>query len=202
MMHNNASLIAFFENPNLTKFQKTLGVHDFYFGDGDWPYPVGAIQMNGKSDAALVSFNAPKSEDPAELARQTLDFWITTEDLPLDENRVPGRPRRPHQPARYTPTNVEAHERLIAKFKGLLDVMHCRNQIQENRHYWGGRLGLSGGPPERHRPVRHRPGHLGLGPQLQDARARQPLRRRLELLRLQHRSEHHAHRRRDRPAGR
>jgi choline dehydrogenase-like flavoprotein len=137
MMHNNASLIAFFETPNLTKFQKTLGVHDFYFGDGDWPYPMGAIQMNGKSDAVLVSFNALKSEDPAELARQILDFWITTEDLPLDENRVPGRPRRPHQPALH-PTNVEAHERLIAKFKGLLDVMRCRNQIQENRHYWGG----------------------------------------------------------------
>ena len=99
MMHNNASLIAFFETPNLAKFQKPLGVHDSYFGDGDWPYPMGAIQMNGKSDAALVSFNARKSEDPAELARQTLDFWITTEDLPLDENRVPGRPRRPHQPA-------------------------------------------------------------------------------------------------------
>jgi len=45
---------------------------------------------------------------------------------------------------RYIPTNVEAHERLIARFKSLLDVMRCRNQVQENRHYWGGRLGLSG----------------------------------------------------------
>jgi GMC oxidoreductase len=26
----------------------------------------------------------------------------------------------------------------------LLDVMRCQNQIQENRHSWGGRLGLSG----------------------------------------------------------
>jgi choline dehydrogenase-like flavoprotein len=39
---------------------------------------------------------------------------------------------------------VEAHEQLIAKFKGLLDVMRCRNQVQENKHFWGGRLGLSG----------------------------------------------------------
>jgi choline dehydrogenase-like flavoprotein len=143
MMHNNASLIAFSETPNLTKFQKTLGVHDFYFGDGDWPYPMGAIQMNGKSDAVLVSFDAPESEDPAELARHALDFWITTEDLPLAENRVL-IDRDGRISLRYTPTNVAAHERLIAKFKGLLDVMRCRNQIQENRHYWGGRLGLSG----------------------------------------------------------
>jgi hypothetical protein len=32
MMHNNSSLIAFSKIPNPTKFQKTLGVNDFYFG--------------------------------------------------------------------------------------------------------------------------------------------------------------------------
>jgi choline dehydrogenase-like flavoprotein len=143
MIHNNASLIAFSETPNLTKFQKTLGVHDFYFGDGDWPYPMGAIQMNGKSDAVLVSFDAPESEDPAELARHALDFWLTTEDLPLPENRVLVD-RDGRISLRYTATNVEAMERLIAKFKSLLDAMRCRNQVQENKHFWGGRLGLSG----------------------------------------------------------
>ena len=35
MMHNNSSLIAFSKVPNPTKFQKTLGINDFYFGDGD-----------------------------------------------------------------------------------------------------------------------------------------------------------------------
>jgi choline dehydrogenase-like flavoprotein len=33
MMHNNSSLIAFSKIPNPTKFQKTLGINDFYFGD-------------------------------------------------------------------------------------------------------------------------------------------------------------------------
>ena len=33
MMHNNSSLIAFSKIPNPTKFQKTLGVNDFYAGD-------------------------------------------------------------------------------------------------------------------------------------------------------------------------
>jgi choline dehydrogenase-like flavoprotein len=139
--------MAFSETPNPTKFQKTLGVHDFYFGDpsgdGDWPYPLGAIQMNGKSDAVLAGFDAPESEDPAELARHALDFWLTTEDLPLPENRVMVD-RDGRISLRYTPTNVDAQERLIARFKGLLDVMRCKNQIQENRHYWGGRFGLGG----------------------------------------------------------
>jgi choline dehydrogenase-like flavoprotein len=53
MMHNNSSLIAFSKIPNPTRFQKTLGVNDFYFGDpdddGGFPYPLGALQMLGKN---------------------------------------------------------------------------------------------------------------------------------------------------------
>ncbi len=45
MMHNNSSLIAFSKIENPTRFQKTLGVNDYYFGDGEWPYPLGAMQM-------------------------------------------------------------------------------------------------------------------------------------------------------------
>src|SRR6266568_998448 len=37
MMHNNSSLIAFSKIPNPTRFQQTLGLNDFYFGDGEWP---------------------------------------------------------------------------------------------------------------------------------------------------------------------
>jgi choline dehydrogenase-like flavoprotein len=51
MLHNNSSLIAFSKTPNPTRFQKTLGVKDFYVGDpvGGYPYPLGAMQMLGKS---------------------------------------------------------------------------------------------------------------------------------------------------------
>jgi hypothetical protein len=50
---------------------------------------------------------APESEDPAELARHALDFWITAEDLSLAENRVLVD-RDGRISLRYTPTNVEA----------------------------------------------------------------------------------------------
>ena len=143
MIHNNASLIAFSHEPNPTRFQKTLGINDWYFGDGQWPHPLGGIQMNGKSDAILVGFDAPDEADPAALARHALDFWITTEDLPRPDNRVQLTPDGRIQLS-YAPTNTEAHDRLIAKFKGLLDVMRCHQHVQENRHYWGGRLGISG----------------------------------------------------------
>jgi GMC oxidoreductase len=146
MLHSNSSLIAFSKIPNPTKFQKTLGVNDFYFGDpaddGSWPYPLGPMQMLGKSDAVLIGFDAPEAGDPADLARHAMDFWLTTEDLPRPGNRVTldsdGRIR-----LRYTPTDLEAHQRLIRKFKGLLDAIQCRQDILPGHSYRGGRLGIS-----------------------------------------------------------
>ncbi|HSK25959.1 MAG TPA: GMC family oxidoreductase [Jiangellales bacterium] len=145
MLHNNSSLIAFSRLPNPTKFQKTLGINDFYFGDpdSDWPYPLGAMQMLGKSDAVLIGFDVPDAEDPAEVARHALDFWLTTEDLPLPGNRVTVD-REGRIGLRYTPTNLEAHRRLRARFESLLSAMQCRDDVYENLSYVGGRLGVSG----------------------------------------------------------
>jgi choline dehydrogenase-like flavoprotein len=145
MMHNNSSLIAFSKLPNPTKFQKTLGINDFYFGDpeSDWPYPLGAMQMLGKSDATLIAFDVKDHPDPAEVARHALDFWLTTEDLPLPDNRVTVDAAGDIS-LRYTPTNLEEHRRLRAKFESLLSAMQCRDDVYENLSYVGGRLGISG----------------------------------------------------------
>ena len=154
MLHNNSSLIAISKIPNPTLFQKTLGINDFYFGDGDWDYPLGAMQMLGRSDAFTISFDVPDADDPADLAAHSLDFWLTTEDLPLAENRVTldgeGRIR-----LHYTPTNLEAHARLGAKFRSLLDAMQCTGDVMERQTYVGGRLGISG--------VAHQNGTLRFG---------------------------------------
>jgi choline dehydrogenase-like flavoprotein len=44
----------------------------------------------------------------------------------------------------YTPTNLEAHDRLRAKFRSLLDTMRCRDDVIGRHSYLGGRLGISG----------------------------------------------------------
>jgi choline dehydrogenase-like flavoprotein len=143
MMHNNSSLIAFSKTPNPTKFQKTLGVNDYYFGDpdGEYDFPLGAMQMLGKSDSVLIGFDAPEADDPAELARHAMDFWLTTEDLPLAGNRVSldleGNIR-----LRYRPSNLAAHKALNAKFRGLLAAMQCREDVLPNYSYRGGQLGI------------------------------------------------------------
>jgi len=94
MFHNSKAVVALGKEPNDTVFQKTLGLNDFYFaGDGrDWP--LGNIQMVGKSNAAAMKGEEPKLTKLAphwsldEVARHAVDFWLTTEDVPKPDNRV------------------------------------------------------------------------------------------------------------------
>ena len=154
MLHNNSSPIAISKTPNPTKFQKTLGINDFYYGDGVWPFPLGAIQMLGRSDAFTMSLDAPDAADPAELTARSLDFWLTTEDLPRLDNRVTVNGHGQIE-LHYTPNNLEAHARLVDKFKGLLDAMQCHGEVMEETHYLGGKLGING--------VAHQNGTLRFG---------------------------------------
>ncbi len=90
-----------------------------------------------------MSLDAPDADDPADLAAHSLDFWLTTEDLPLLGNRVEVLPDGQIR-LTYTPTNLEAHDRLKAKFRSLLDAMRCRDDVVDRHTYLGGRLGISG----------------------------------------------------------
>src|SRR5438067_1990046 len=60
MCHLNSALIAISKEPNPTRFQKTLGLNDFYFGSDETDYPLGHIQMLGKSDGWILREGAPK----------------------------------------------------------------------------------------------------------------------------------------------
>ena len=95
MRHNNLALMAVSEEPNPTQFQKTLAINDWYLGSDDWEFPLGGIQMLGKSDDEQIRGEAPRwagrvSPDvPFEvLAHHAVDFWLCGEDLPRADNRV------------------------------------------------------------------------------------------------------------------
>ncbi|HXY71443.1 MAG TPA: GMC family oxidoreductase, partial [Actinomycetota bacterium] len=94
MFHNSKAVVALGKEPNDTVFQKTLGLNDFYFGADDYDWPIGQIQMVGKSNAEAMKGEEPKLTklaphwSLAETARHAVDFWLTTEDLPLPDNRV------------------------------------------------------------------------------------------------------------------
>jgi choline dehydrogenase-like flavoprotein len=94
MFHNCKAVVALAKEKNDTVFQKTLGINDFYFATKDYEYPMGNIQMIGKSNAEAMRGEKPKVTklSPgwtlADVAGHAVDFWLTTEDLPKPGNRV------------------------------------------------------------------------------------------------------------------
>ena len=140
--------------PNPTIFQKTLSVNDFYFGSDDFPYPMGHISFVGKLDGAALSAGAPAIAPGFTLdlmARHSLDFWLTSEDLPDPENRVT-LDGQGNIVLSYRPNNEEGHKRLIAKLKRLMSQqracpMHgheCHQGLFARNLYLGERIPLAG----------------------------------------------------------
>jgi choline dehydrogenase-like flavoprotein len=127
MAHINSGVIAISQTPNDTKFQKTLGVNDYYWGAADSELPLGHIQMLGKSDRNILRAGAPWYAPGLALdymARHAIDFWLTTEDLPAYDNRI----TVDHQGTIHlskTFHNEEPHRRLLAKLKALLGDLGC-----------------------------------------------------------------------------
>jgi choline dehydrogenase-like flavoprotein len=130
MRHNNLALMAVSKEPNPTRFQKTLAMSDWYLGSDDWDYPLGGIQMLGKSDAEQIRANAPHWAGkvspgmPFEvLAHHAVDFWLCGEDLPMPENRVTLEKDGQIQLTLDEKHNTEGVKRLRHKLEGMLGAL-------------------------------------------------------------------------------
>ncbi|MCC6293254.1 MAG: GMC family oxidoreductase [Bryobacterales bacterium] len=129
MGHTNSVLMAISKCPNPTVFQKSLSVNDFYFGEPGFGYPMGHISFVGKLDGETLRAGAPPLTPGFTLdmmASHSLDFWLTSEDLPLPENRIT-LDRDGRIVLSYTPNNEEGHKRLIARLKHMMQNQgECR----------------------------------------------------------------------------
>jgi choline dehydrogenase-like flavoprotein len=146
MGHNNSVLFAISREPNPTVFQKTIGVNDFYFESKEWEYPMGHISFVGKFDGTMFSAGAPKLVPGLTLdimAKHSLDFWLTSEDLPDPNNRV-SLDRDGKIVLSYTPNNLEGHKRLNAKLKDLMQHVDCQEHIIPLNAFVGDRIPLAG----------------------------------------------------------
>ena len=146
MGHINSVLLAISKTPNPTVFQKTLAVNDFYFGDERFPFPMGHISFVGKLDAVALSAGAPPFVPGLTLevmAKHSLDFWLTSEDLPDPDNRVE-LDRDGNIVLRYTPNNGEGHQRLIAKLEDALQHLDMRPHLVPRNLFVGNRIPLAG----------------------------------------------------------
>lgn len=91
MRHINGAMLSITSTPNPTVFQKTFAMNDFYWGDQDFPFPMGHIQLLGKADRGMLAADAPGITPGIlleEMAMHSIDWWLTAEDLPMASNRV------------------------------------------------------------------------------------------------------------------
>jgi choline dehydrogenase-like flavoprotein len=132
MFHASQAVLALSREENPTVFQKTLALNDFYFGGPDFEFPLGNIQMVGKSQAPMFRGEKPGETKLApdwtleRIARHAIDFWLSTEDLPVAENRVTVD-REGRLTLTYRPTNEEPKKRLLHQLEsmlGKLDMSH------------------------------------------------------------------------------
>lgn len=149
MRHNNTTILAISRTPNPTRFQKTLGLNDFYFKADDWNFPLGHIQMVGKSDGTqihgegLPDFLQWFPKKPFDwLARHSIDFWLTSEDLPLPQNRIFYDGDRVNLD--LAPTNLEAHRRLKRKLRDLSSKLDVHPHLFERSLYLGKDVPIGG----------------------------------------------------------
>ena len=145
MGHVNSVVLAISTTPNPTVFQKTLALNDFYFGDDGFPFPMGHISFVGKLDAVALGAGAPPFVPGMTLdliARHSLDFWLTSEDLPDPENRVTLN-RAGEIVLSYTPNNLDAHARLVKRLEHLLEHIGARHFVRRNL-FVGQRIPLAG----------------------------------------------------------
>jgi choline dehydrogenase-like flavoprotein len=141
MYHNSTAVLAISREPNLTFFQKTIALNDFYFGTDGFEFPMGNIQMVGKSVGEMYKGEKPLETKLAplgllnDIARHAVDFWLGTEDLPDPDNRVTVD-RNGKITLSYKPNNQVPQQRLYEKLKSMLGHlgMHPDHLIPRNAY--------------------------------------------------------------------
>jgi choline dehydrogenase-like flavoprotein len=147
MCHNNSMLIALSREPNPTEFHKTFALCDFYFGDGEFDFPMGSVQLMGKAHPEVLAEGAPRGTPKkilALMASHGLPFWVISEDLPDPENRVrlgDGGRIEIH----YRENNLEPHDRLKRKLKQIVSHAGCEEEhLIPTNLYIGGKIPIAG----------------------------------------------------------
>ncbi|GAB4577042.1 MAG: GMC family oxidoreductase [Roseibium sp.] len=121
MNHNASALIAFdprFRNDSV--YQKTFGINDWYFSDGEKDLPLGNIQLLGRVVPDILQANVRWLPMPLAryMSRHSVDFYAISEDIPDPQSRITlsGSDIR----LNWRRSNMQAHDRLVEKFKETL----------------------------------------------------------------------------------
>ena len=142
--------MALMREPNDTVFQKTLAVSDYLFrlrrlGLSARPDPdvrdiARRDQIRGEALPGWLEW-LPKMPFE-EMARHSMDFWLSSEDLPRPENRIFYDGDRVMLD--ITEGNMEAHHRLKKKLEHMMSRAGAHPVLLERRLYLGKDIPIGG----------------------------------------------------------
>jgi choline dehydrogenase-like flavoprotein len=141
MFHNSQAVLALSREENPTIFQKTLGLNDFYLSNSEFEYPLGNVQMVGKSQAPMFRGEKPGETRFAprwsleDVAKHAVDFWLSTEDLPRPDNRVTVNDKG-EVTLSYTATNDVPKQKLYDKLQSILGHIGMHPDHLLHRHVY------------------------------------------------------------------
>ncbi|MBW4469008.1 MAG: GMC family oxidoreductase [Stenomitos rutilans HA7619-LM2] len=131
LMKHQISSVVQLSAPNSGKFQRSVSVNDFYWGEKEFPYPMGHIQNTGGLLQDVIFAESPPllsvfakvlpNFGLQQLATRSIGWWVQTEDLPDPNNRVHINGDKLH--VDYTANNTEAHARLVYRWTEVLKTI-------------------------------------------------------------------------------
>jgi choline dehydrogenase-like flavoprotein len=143
MAHKFAIALALSANQNTTIYQKTLAVNDFYWGDKDFPYPMGSIQLLGNLNKDRIAADAPPFVPgilSEAVANHSVGWLLITEDLPNPNNRV--RVEGEKIFLEYTKNNEVAFNQLIKRWNQVLKSIEKNYQSGGLSSYFSMKMSL------------------------------------------------------------
>ena len=136
MKHLATAMVALSDRPNESVHQKTIGLNDYYWGEPDFPYPMGMVQNTGNVKPGMIPDESPPLLAPyvkftpelalEMMAKHSTGWWLQTEDLPDPNNRVQWKNGKLH--LSYTTNNTEARDRLIYRWTSILKALDRSNK--------------------------------------------------------------------------
>ncbi len=117
MAHNFAVVMTLNTKRNHTVFPKTLAFTDFYWGNQDFDYPMGSVQLlGGANKDKIMAYGPPLMPNfiAEAIANHSLSWLVITEDLPDFNNRVLSRNGKIF--LEYTYNNKTAFNKLIQQW--------------------------------------------------------------------------------------
>ncbi|PSB25114.1 GMC oxidoreductase [Stenomitos frigidus] len=128
LMKHQISSVVQLSAPNSGKFQRSVSVNDFYWGEKDFPYPMGHIQNTGGLLQDVIFAESPPMLSVfakvlpnfglQQLATRSIGWWVQTEDLPDPNNRVRVNGEKLY--VDYIANNTETHARLVYRWTEVL----------------------------------------------------------------------------------